>query len=165
VVRDAALKLVKEYGTAAQATRYRGEIAKRDAFARQSAVRGLIARLDRVLMLTEAQRAGLLEFFESNWKDEWGAMWAGLPGEDDGAPFPAIPDRLILPRLSAAQQKIWKRLEKQSLEVSAAHVEYVTEVMDGLPSEFAEWLDAGAAQTRKPAEAKAAPDLKKSGLK
>ena len=55
---------------------------------------------------------------------------------DDEAPLPAIPDRLIIPLLTASPAKIWKRFDKQAIDATEAYIAVVAEIMEGLPSEF-----------------------------
>ncbi len=154
VVRDGLERLVNDHGTPAQQSRYQAEMTKRAAYRRQTAIGSLVARMDQMLILTGAQRDRLVQVFESNWKDKWGATMSVMG--DDEAPLPAIPDRLIVPILSATQQRVWKRMDKQAIDATAAYVGYVSEIMEGLPSEFTECLDAAERGA-----AKRAGDLKK----
>ena len=81
---------MNEYATPVQQGRYQAEVKKRAAHRRETAIHGLVARLDRMLMLSSSQRERLLKLFESNWDDEWGVL-NGVLGDDDGAacrPFP-----------------------------------------------------------------------------
>ena len=100
--------------------------------------------------------------FESNWKGEWGATMSVLG--DDEAPLPAIPDRLIVPLLSATQQRLWKRMDKQAIDATEAYVGYVSEIMEGLPSEFTECLDAAARERREAAGGEACWGLEERQL-
>jgi hypothetical protein len=105
-----------------------------------------------MLILTDAQRDRLMQLFESNWKDEWGGTFSIV--QDDDAPLPILPDRLIVPLLSANQKKLWERFDKQWVDATEAYITYVSEIMSGLPSEFAECLDAAARGAAKPPVAK-----------
>ncbi len=152
LVRDGLFKIVRECATPAQQGRYQAEITKRAKSRRETAIGWLVARLDRTLVLTGDQRDRLTRMFESNWDDEWGAT-LGLMADEDSS-FPAIPDRLVLPILSATQQKIWNRLDKQAIVATDAYLSFVSEIMDGLPSEFAAHLEASARVPDKPPVAK-----------
>jgi hypothetical protein len=158
VVRDGLFKFVSEHATPAQRGRYQAELTKRAAHAKQTAISALVARLDRELILTTAQRNGLLQVLDKNWNDDWGAM-TGFFGED-AVPFPAIPDRLIVPLLSSTQQRIWKRLDKQAIDAADAYTSCVSEIMDGLPSDFAAGLDAVVRAAGKPPAANPGPAVK-----
>jgi hypothetical protein len=159
IVRAALLKLVKEHTTPVQESRYQAELAKRAAAWRQTSIHTLVARLERALDLSSAQRDQLLHVIESNWDDEWGAMtFAGMFG--DNSPFPAIPTRIIAPILSVAQRRLWNSLDVQAVVATDAYINYVTEIMDGLPSDFAQALDAAAQEVEKPRIPKQAPEAK-----
>jgi hypothetical protein len=164
VVRDEILTLVKEFTNPAQQARYQAETTKRAATYRQTAIHTLVARLDRMLILTTAQRGRLLEMFESNWNDEWGAGTLSMLW-DDSAPFPAIPNRLIVPLLSASQQKRWTSLEITAIDATEAYITYVSEIMDGVRSEFADGLDGARPGPAKPGAAQPGPELKNEKLK
>ena len=160
VVREGVLKLVKKYTTAAQQARYQAELDKRSASWRQTAIHTLVARLDRRLILTTVQRDRLQQMFESNWNEEWGALTLNDLG-DDSATFPAIPNRLIVPLLSATQQKLWKTFDIQAIDATDYYINYVNALMEGLPSDVAEGLDAAARGAEKARVAKPAAESKK----
>jgi hypothetical protein len=134
LVREILGKLVIEYGSPVQQARYQAEDEKRAAHRRQTAIDALVARLDRMLILSSGQRERLLKMFESNWDAEWGVIISVL--EDDDGPLPAIPDRLVVPCLSATQQKVWQKHEKMAIDATEAYVRAVVEIMEGLPSDF-----------------------------
>jgi hypothetical protein len=165
IVRAALLKLVKEQTTPAQESRYQAELLKRAAAWRQTSIRGLVARLDRALGLTTAQRDRLLQIIESNWDDEWGAMTFASMFGDENAPFPAIPTRIVAPLLSVTQRKIWNKLDIQAVVATDVYINYVTEIVDGLPSGFAQGLDAAAHAAEKLPVPKHAPELKEEKSK
>ncbi len=143
VVREGLLKLVKENTTAEQQVRYQAEIAKRAADWRRTAILVLVARLDRTLCFSTAQRELILKIIESNWDDEWGASTLGNLG-DEGFPFPAIPSRLIVPHLTVTQRRLWNRLDVIAVVATDVYISYVIEFTDGSPSEFAAALEAAA---------------------
>jgi hypothetical protein len=146
LVREILRKLVIECATPAQQARYEAEIERRAAHRRETAIHGLVARLDRALILSTSQRERLLRLFASNWNDEWGAMGSVL-GDDDG-PIVAIPDRLVVPCLSPTQQKVWNKLDKQGIDATEAYVNALSEIMEGLPSEFTGCLEAATRQSQ-----------------
>src|SRR5262249_55664295 len=146
LVREILRKLVIECATPEQQVRYQAEIEKRAAYRRETAIHGLVARLDRMLILSSSQRERLLGLFEANWNDEWGALGSVL-GDDDG-PIVAIPDRLVVPCLSPTQQKAWNKLDKQGIDATEAYVIALSEIMEGLPSEFTACLEAARRQSQ-----------------
>jgi hypothetical protein len=164
IVREALLKLVKENTAPAQQSRYQAETGKRAASWRQTAIHTLVARLDRKLILTTAQRDRLVQLFESNWNEEWGASTFSMLG-DESTSFPAIPNHLIVPLLSATQQKRWKELDIQAIDATDAYINYLTGLFEGLPSEFAEGLDGAARAAGKAPVAKPGPGLEKDSRK
>jgi len=157
VVRSVLQKLVSKHATPEQQARYQAEKTKRAAHAKEAAIYALVARLDRLLVMSSSQRAQLLKIFESNWDDEWAVMQSVM-GDDDG-PLPAIPDRLVLPCLSPTQQRRWKREDKQAIDATEAYVSVLCDIIDGLPSEFEATLDQ-AAQEAMAQEAAKAPAAK-----
>ena len=154
VVRSFLQKLVSEYATPEQQARYQAEKTKRAARAKESAIDALVARLDRLLVLSSSQRAQLLKIFESNWDDEWAAMQSVI-GDDDG-PLPAIPDRLVVPYLSPTQVRLWKKHDKQGIDATEAYVSILSEILEGLPSEFMGTLEQAAREAAANDAAKAA---------
>jgi hypothetical protein len=164
LVRETLRKLVIEYATPAQQARYQAECEQRAAHRRETAIHGLVARLDRMLILSSSQRERLLRLFESNWNDEWRAL-GSVMGDDDG-PMVAIPDRLIVPCLSPAQRKVWNKLDKQGIDATEDYLAVVTEIMEGLPSEFTTCLDAATPHGQgAPAEEMKRVDAKKDRAK
>jgi hypothetical protein len=151
LIRELLEKLVSECATPVQQARYQGESEKRAAHRRETAIHGLVARLDRMLILSSSQREQLLKMFKSNWNEEWGLI-GGVLGDDDG-PLPAIPDKLIVPYLSATQRKLWKQHDKQAIDATEAYMAAVDEIMEGLPSDFSATLEGAVRQSEKPAAA------------
>jgi hypothetical protein len=144
LVRAILLRLVGECASPEQQARYVAEARRRDAHRKETAIHALVARLDRTLVLSSSQREQLLRMFESNWDEEWGVL-NGIMGDDD-APLPAIPERLIMPLLSVSQRMTWKRFEIVAIDATEAYLGVVAEIMEGLPSEFEQTLEAAARQ-------------------
>ena len=63
-----------ECATPDQQQRYLAEGKKRDAHRKEAAIHALVARLDRMLVLSGSQREQFLKLFESNWDEEWGVL-------------------------------------------------------------------------------------------
>jgi hypothetical protein len=148
LVRSILEKLVGEFATLEQQQRYVAECKKRDAYQRETAIHALVARLDRMLLLSSTQREQLLKLFESHWDEEWGVLNGGVMGDNEG-PLPAIPESLITPYLTPGQRMAWKRFEILALDATEAYLRVVAEILEGLPSEFTASLDAAARQTEK----------------
>ena len=64
---------MKKNLTAAQYARYQAEVAKRDAYNKQSAVRYLVDAIDGELFLADPQRLQLTEWLSSHWEQSWSA--------------------------------------------------------------------------------------------
>jgi hypothetical protein len=148
LIREILQKLMTECATSVQQARYQAENEKRAVHRRETAIHAVVARLDRMLMLSSSQREQLLRLFASNWNEEWGVM-GGVLGDDDG-PLPAIPDKLIVPFLSAAQRKLWKQHDKQAIDATEAYIAVVDEIMEGLPSDFTATLEGAVGPREKP---------------
>jgi hypothetical protein len=149
LIREILQKLLTECATPIQQARYQAENEKRAVHRRETAIHGLVARLDRMFILSSSQREQILRLLESNWNEEWGAMGGGVLGDDDG-PLPAIPDKLIVPYLSAAQRKLWNQHDKQALDATEAYIAVVDEIVEGLPSDFSATLEAAVPQRNEP---------------
>jgi hypothetical protein len=143
-VRAILEKLVEQHATSEQHGRYLAERKARDAHRKATAIHALVARLDRMLVLSRSQREQLLRLFESNWDEEWGVL-NGVMGDDD-APLPAIPERLIMPLLSVSQRMTWRRFEIVAIDATEAYIGTVAEILEGLPSEFGQSIEAAARQ-------------------
>ena len=148
LVRRSLEQLVKEHGSPEQQNRYRLELARRAARQRQTAIWGLVARLDRILIFSSVFSAsGWCRCWIPNWDEEWECVTAGVAAAD-WEPLPAIPDRLVIPLLSASQQVRWNRMEKQGIDATSAYLQYVDDIVTDLPSEL-----PGVLETASPAAA------------
>ena len=126
-------KIVRDRLTPLQSRRYEEELRKRAAHRKEVGVRGLLARLDGVLMLTDGQRNQISAALAANWSDDWGTF-ALL---DDGEQFPRVPDRFITPPLSPAQKKAWDKMEKIEVGPASNRLNLAAQMMSVLPSDFA----------------------------
>jgi hypothetical protein len=126
------MKIVQDRLTPLQSRRYQDELRKRTAHRTAAGIRGLVARLDGVLMLTADQRDQISAALAANWREAWGTFSL----LDDGKQFPRVPDRFITPLFSPAQKKAWDKMEK--LEgPSSDRLSLATEVLSILTSDFA----------------------------
>jgi hypothetical protein len=122
--------VVKSHLTPEQWARYQQELKKRSAHRKRTAVRNLLAHLDRALGLTERQRDQIGESLDTHWDENWNSIALLL---DDGE-YPEIPDPLIVPFLTQVQSASWKGLSK--METTPLDREGIlAEVMEGIPEE------------------------------
>ena len=127
------INIVKTRLTPEQSGHYQDEVRKRNDYRKEVGIRGLVARLDSLLILTADQRDRLCTSFAANWRDAWGTF-AIL---DDSERFPKIPDRYITPLLSPAQRKAWDDIEKTEVGPSSDRVNLAAQLMSVVPSDFA----------------------------
>jgi hypothetical protein len=85
-------------------------MARRDASRKQLAVRNLVARLDRDLVLGSDQRDKVAESLSSHWDDSWCTSLEMLM--QDNQYLPPIPDHYVAPFLNDAQKTIWRSIQK-----------------------------------------------------
>src|SRR5205807_2646200 len=96
-VSEAIAKSAQANLPADQAARYRKELDVRAAARKRSTALGLVACVDKVLVLTKEQRDQVLEVLENNWNKAWdNPMWLMYGGQY----FPQMPDAKILPLLT-----------------------------------------------------------------
>jgi hypothetical protein len=109
-IRDGLSNAVKSRLSGEMAARYQDEIGRREASRKQLAVRNLVARLDRDLVLSPGQRDKVAESLASHWDDSW------CPSIEifmhDYQFLPPIPDRYVAPFLNDAQKTIWRGTQK-----------------------------------------------------
>jgi hypothetical protein len=109
-IREGLAKAVKTKFSPELAEKFEGEIAKRDASRRQLAVRNLVARLDRDLVLSPDQRIKVTESLSSHWQDSWCQSLEMFMY--DYQFLPPIPDQYVAPFLNDPQKKIWRSTQK-----------------------------------------------------
>lgn len=108
-ITEAIAKSVRATLPAEQAAKYQHELDQRAAARKQAVVLNLVAKADKVLVLTVEQRAKLRDVLESNWNESWAEMQMLMHG---GRYFPAMPDVKINPILTAPQQAVWRGVHK-----------------------------------------------------
>ena len=96
--------------SAEMVARYQEEIARRDASRKQLAVRNLVARLDRDLVLSPDQRDKIEESLTSHWDDSWCQSIEMFM--HDYQFVPPVPDQYVAPFLNDAQKTIWRGTQK-----------------------------------------------------
>jgi hypothetical protein len=105
----------------------------------------LVAKVDRVLILTAEQRDQLTEVLQTNWNDAWNQLQMLMYGEQY---FPLMPDAKILPLLTATQKAVWRGIPKGQV-----HFGFDLGMMHGIDVGEEEW-GAEAKEPTKPAEKK-----------
>jgi hypothetical protein len=109
-IREGLAKAVKARLSGEMAARYQEEIAKRAASHKQLAVRNLVARLDRDLVLSPDQRDKVAKSLTSHWDDSWCTSIEMFMY--DNQYLPPIPDQHVAPFLNDAQKTIWRGIQK-----------------------------------------------------
>jgi hypothetical protein len=109
-IREGLAKSVKDRLSGELAARYQDEIARRDASRKQLAVRNLVARLDRDLVLSPDQRDKVAESLTTHWDDSWCPTIEMLMY--DYQYLPPIPDQYVARFLNDAQKTLWRGTPK-----------------------------------------------------
>lgn len=120
-------KMAEVQLTSEQTTRYREEIARRNVYRKLAGVRNLVARLDRLLLLTTGQRDQISAAVSANWNDAWGAF--ALLENDE---MPKIPDRYVAPFLTQAQRTVWDKLEKTEVGMESNRLKLAAQMIEGV---------------------------------
>jgi hypothetical protein len=148
VLADAVAGRVRTVLTPEQVDRYRKELDQRAEDQRQARRVILVARVDKLLLLTPEQRDKLSDILDKNWDRSWDqAQWLHYDGQ---LVFPLMPDAKILPILTDAQKAVWRTMKKQNVQFGidfdiGPGILIDDEVWDGPPKD-----------APKPAEGKAA---------
>jgi hypothetical protein len=108
-VTTALAKAVRTTLSPEQAARYQKELEQRAAARRQVVLLNLVAKIDKVLVLTADQRAKLGEVLEKNWNESWNQPQLLMYGAQY---MPQMPDAKILPLLTQTQQTVWRGIQK-----------------------------------------------------
>lgn len=105
-IQDGVAAAVRAHTTPEQAERHRAEVAARAEDHKRTAIRNMIANLDRDLILSPDQRDRLRESLAKHWEDSW------CPSLDsyiyDNQFTGNVPEQFVLPILSPAQQETWR---------------------------------------------------------
>jgi hypothetical protein len=88
--------------------RYADELKKRVEDQKRAGALNLVARLDRILVLSPAQRDKLVGSLSSRWNEAWSET-SDIYGE---LYLPSLPDGLVLPYLTRTQKDVWLGAEK-----------------------------------------------------
>ena len=105
LILDGLATAVKGNLTPEQFARYQDEVAKRNANRKQVTIHSVIAKMDRSLVLSAAQREKLAESLAAHWDESWSqSMQMFFQGDQY---YPSIPDPYVVPFLNASQKKVW----------------------------------------------------------
>jgi hypothetical protein len=112
LIQESLLQAVLTQLSTEQSGRYHEELARRTSYRKQLAIRNLVVKLDRELVLDSAQREKLAESLKMNWSDSWTQSLNALVYD---YPFlPNIPDKAIASLLNETQKKIWRGMPKNN---------------------------------------------------
>jgi hypothetical protein len=110
LIDDALGAAIKANVTPEQWSRYQEETEQRAAHRKEAAVWNLVAKLDKLLVLSPAQRGQLVETLSAQWDDSWCTSLQMFQNENGY--LPPIPDSVIVAHLNERQEKAWKLLPK-----------------------------------------------------
>ncbi len=133
---------------------YADECKKRTDFVQRMAVAGLVTRIDKELILSGDQRDKLTKSLEEHWDKSWTPQMEMIMHGMEM--WPAVPDKWIIPHLSAAQQAAWSRITKQSgnmffggIGIAGGEVIDDIDLKEGQDENNADVADADAADAKK----------------
>ena len=109
-IRDGLARSIQAHISAEMADRYRAEIGRHEDARKALAVRNLVTRLDRDLVLTRDQREKIETSLTTHWDDSWCQSIEMLA--NDQLHLPLIPDPYIIPYLNPAQKNVWWGTQK-----------------------------------------------------
>jgi hypothetical protein len=110
LIQEGLSQAVKAKLSAEQSSRYQEELAKRTAGRKQLAVRNLVARLDRDMLLNAEQRDRIADSLLSHWDDAWCQSLEMFMHDNNY--LPPIPDHYVAPILNESQKKIWRTTQR-----------------------------------------------------
>jgi hypothetical protein len=155
LIVSALAQSVRSNLSSEQAARYQAELDQRAAARQRITVLNLVSKMDKLLILTTAQREKLGEILKENWHEEWNQpQWLTIGGQW----FPTMPDDKILPVLTETQKNVWRDTQKGNIRFGfhlgmMQMVELGDEVWDfQAPAENAEPMDGKAVTKNGPGE-------------
>lgn len=111
-IADALAKSVQAALSPEQAARYQKELDQRAAARKRVVLLNLVAKVDKVLVLSIEQRDKLGKILDNKWTDSWDQtqmlMYVGQH-------FPPMPDTEILPILTESQKVVWRGIPKGNI--------------------------------------------------
>jgi hypothetical protein len=133
---EAIAKSVRTALSAEQAARYQKELDQRAAARKRVILRNLVAKVDKLLVLTNEQRTQLEAILEKHWNESWNQTQLFMYG---GGQFPAfMPEEQIVSILTDAQKSVWRGLPKGNIYFGVnldffPGIDVEDEVWDGAP--------------------------------
>jgi hypothetical protein len=127
----------------AQMARYFEEVKERTDDQRQATVLNLVAKLDERLHLSEDQRGALSEALTKGWSNDWAPSLQMLVQQNRF--YPALPDNVLGPVLTAGQKRAWDGLQKIQQNGIAGYA--IGMLPDPVPLEDAELDEDGKPRT------------------
>lgn len=112
LIADALARSVQTTLSPGQATRYQKELEQRTAARKRAVLLNLVAKVDRLLVLTPEQRAKLHEILENHWNDSWDQLQMLMYG---GQHFPSMPDTEIFALLTENQKTVWRGVPRYGI--------------------------------------------------
>jgi len=109
-VHEKVAAIAAEQLSPEQRARFEAQAARRREHRKRVTLGSLLVGLDDELVLS----AGQLTKLEQSLSSHWDVRWETEDVIDRPQPFPALPDALIVPFLTDAQQAAWKKLEKRA---------------------------------------------------
>jgi hypothetical protein len=109
-IRRAVFSVVERHVSREQWAALQADLRARAVGRKEAGVPLLVAMLDRELLLTEPQRQQIAESLSAHWDDRWcDALEAAFAQQSR---CPEVPDPLVAPYLSEAQQDTWRRVPR-----------------------------------------------------
>src|SRR5207237_7771150 len=95
-----------------QAARYQRELDQRAAARKRASVLGLVAHVDKALVLSAEQRDRLTKILETKWDPSWNDTQILMYG---GQYFPRMPETEVLALLTDTHKTVWRGLQKGNI--------------------------------------------------
>jgi hypothetical protein len=109
-IHEAVWKVFRGHLTLEQRAAYEEDLRLRQASRKEAGVDLLVAVIDRELLLTERQRQEIGASISAHWDDQW--CDAAEAAFSHRSRRPGLPDPLVIPYLSAAQQATWHQMPR-----------------------------------------------------
>jgi hypothetical protein len=100
-LQHSLVRAIRQRLSVEQAERYSAEVASRRNDWERACVLALVARLDRLLILSSAQRDQLSASLSSHWNEAW------FDVADTENDVPSLPNNFVLPFLTQTQRDVW----------------------------------------------------------
>jgi hypothetical protein len=149
-ISEAISKSVRTTLAPAQAARYQKELDQRATARKRASIAGLVAHVDKVLVLTADQRDKLTKVLETKWNPNWNDTQILMYG---GQYFPRMPEAEVVALLTDTQKTIWHGIQKGNINFG-----FQLNFIDGGGGEVEVWDDGAAPEKSGDTEKKPAHD-------